>query len=72
MDPSTENRNEGGTITQPPSATRKVSYKFAVGERGNEVYCCRFDPQDRYVATGCKDGSIRIYNVLTGKMSYML
>lgn len=36
------------------------------------MYTVRFDPQDRYIATGCKDGSIRVYNVLTGKLSYTL
>ena len=72
MDQGFESKGDGGSITQPPSASRKVSYKFTVGEPTNDVYCVRFDPQDRYVATGCKDGTIRVYNVLTGKLSYKL
>ena len=32
----------------------------------------RFDPNDKYIAAGCHDGSIKIYNVLTSKLSYIL
>lgn len=32
----------------------------------------RFDPNDKYIAAGQGDGSIKIFNVFTGKQSYTL
>lgn len=32
-----------------------------------EVYCCAFEHQDRFVAAGCGDGSISVFNTLSGK-----
>jgi WD40 repeat protein len=48
-----------------------------------QTFCVRFDPNDKYIAAGksrvalteyvgCGDGSIRIFNVFTGKQSYIL
>ena len=42
------------------------------GEEGSEVYTLKFDPEDKYLAAGCSDGSIRIYNLFTGNISYFL
>jgi COMPASS component SWD3 len=39
---------------------------------GRDVFSVRFDPNDKYIAAGCKDGTIRIYNLSSKKESYIL
>jgi len=36
------------------------------------TYCVRFDYNDKYIAAAKGDGSIQIYNLFTGKMSYIV
>ena len=50
----------------------KISHKYTLGSLENKTFCVRFDPQDKYIAQGCNDGSIKIYNAFTGKQSYIL
>ncbi len=50
----------------------KISHKYTLGSLENQTFCVRFDPHDKYIAQGCNDGTIRIYNVFTGKQSYIL
>mmetsp|Transcript_1059 Transcript_1059/g.1821 ORF Transcript_1059/g.1821 Transcript_1059/m.1821 type:complete len:454 (-) Transcript_1059:17-1378(-) len=38
---------------------------------GAEVFCVRFSPDSKFIAAGCGDGSVRVFNA-EGKMSYML
>ena len=45
---------------------------MTVGDSATEVFCARFDPEDRYIACGYGDGKIRIYNLDTGKLSFTL
>lgn len=35
------------------------------------TFSVRFDYNDKYVAAGKGDGTIQIYNLFTGKMSYI-
>ena len=46
--------------------------KDILGEVDYQTMCVRFDPKDKYIAAGCSDGTIKIFNVLTGKPSYTL
>jgi len=50
----------------------KISHKYTLGSLDTQSFCVRFCPNDKYIAQGCGDGSIRIYNVYTGKNSYIL
>ena len=36
------------------------------------TFSVRYDWHDKYIAAGCGDGTIRIFNVFTGKQSYIL
>ncbi|GAB5370261.1 hypothetical protein AAMO2058_001477300 [Amorphochlora amoebiformis] len=40
-------------------------------EEGAEVFCVRFSPDSKYIAAGCGDGSVRIFNP-EGKLSFLL
>ena len=43
---------------------------MTVGSGASEVFCAKFDPEEKYVACGYGDGIIRIYNLETGKLSF--
>jgi WD40 repeat protein len=43
-----------------------------MGELGRDTFSVRFDYFDKYIAAGCKDGTIRIFNTATHKESYIL
>ena len=43
-----------------------------LGDSNSEVFTCRFDPADKYLACGFGDGAIRIYNTQTAKCAFTL
>jgi WD40 repeat protein len=43
-----------------------------VGDSSSEVFCAKFDPEDRYIACGYGDGVIRVFNLETGKLAFNL
>ena len=45
---------------------------MTVGDGDSEVFCCKFDSEDKLLACGYGDGMTRIYNNDTGKLSYTL
>lgn len=45
---------------------------MTLGDSSSEVFCTRFDPEDRYIAAGYGDGCVRIYNTETGKLAFTL
>lgn len=45
---------------------------MTLGESSSEVFCAKFDPEDKYIACGYGDGVIRIFNLETGKLSFNL
>ena len=51
---------------------RRVTHRMTFGDSNSEVFCTRFDPEDRYIACGYGDGIVRIYNMETGKLAFSL
>jgi len=49
-----------------------VTHKYTLGDTSTPTFCVRYCWNDKYIATGCGDGSIKIFNVFTGKQSYTL
>ena len=45
---------------------------MTVGESSAEVFCAKFDPEDRYLACGYGDGIVRIFNMETAKLAFQL
>jgi len=64
--------SEKFTLEQVKNSTVKVSHKYTLGSMDTASFCVRYDPSDKYLAQGCGDGTIRIYNVFTGKQSFIL
>jgi WD40 repeat protein len=50
----------------------KVKHRATLGGLDCQSFCVRYDPFDKYIAQGCHDGSIRIWNVFTGNCSFQL
>lgn len=46
--------------------------RVTISDNTSEVFCIRFSPDGRFLAAGCGDGAIRVFNVATGKLSYNL
>lgn len=53
------------------SSEFRVKPKITLGSVDVPTYCVRFDFNDKYIAAAKGDGSIQIYNLFTGKMSYI-
>ena len=53
------------------SSEFRVKHRCTLGTVDVPTYCVRFDYNDKYVAAAKGDGSIQIYNLFTGKMSYV-
>jgi WD40 repeat protein len=64
--------SEKFTLESVKNSEIKISPKYTLGSLENQTFCVRFDPHDKYIAQGCNDGTIKIYNVFTGKQAYTL
>jgi len=45
---------------------------MTVGDSQTEVFCAKYDFEDKYIACGYGDGVTRIYNLETGKLAFSL
>jgi len=55
-----------------PRNLTNVNAKFVLADAGHEIFCVRFSPDDLYLAAACSNGSIVVYNALTGKQIFTL
>ena len=53
------------------SSEFRVKPKITLGSVDVPTFCVRFDYNDKYIAAAKGDGTIQIYNLFTGKMSYI-
>ncbi|CAD8179070.1 unnamed protein product [Paramecium octaurelia] len=51
---------------------RKISLKTFFGNPEFEIFCIRFDFEDQLIAAGCSDGTVKIFNIATGKLAFNL
>lgn len=49
-----------------------MTHKYTLGDTSVQTFCVRYCWNDKYIASSCSDGSIKIFNVFTGKQSYHL
>ena len=64
---------EESVVTGVASRSNKsISHMLTVGDSTSEIFCVRFDHQDNYIAAGCGDSTIKIFNIASGKMSFLL
>jgi WD40 repeat protein len=59
-------------IAQRSTESVKLSHSVTLGDNDSEIFCVKFDKDDKYVACGCADGKIKIFNLETNKMAFLL
>lgn len=50
----------------------KLVPKITISDNTSEVFCVRFSPDGKFLAAGCGDGAIRVFNTQTGVLAYNL
>ena len=59
-----------------PRPTEESSFKLVpkvtISDNKSEVFSVRFSPDGQFVAAGCGDGAIRVFNAHTGALAYNL
>lgn len=48
----------------------KLVPKLTISENSSEVFSVRFSPDGKFLAAGCADGAIRVFNVANGSVAY--
>ncbi len=46
--------------------------KITINNNGIDIYCVRFSPDGKFLAAGCGDGAIRVFNSQNGSLAYTL
>ena len=54
------------------SSTASLVPKVTISALTSEVFCIRFSPDGKFLAAGCGDGAIRVFNVQNGNLAYNL
>jgi WD40 repeat protein len=66
-------REEEKSIDMPgESLVRRLQPKITISDNPSEVFCVKFSPDGKFLAAGCGDGAIRVFNAATGRLSYNL
>lgn len=50
----------------------KLVPKVTISDNRSEVFSVKFSPDGKYIAAGCGDGAIRVFNAKTGALAYNL
>eukprot|EP00981_Chlorochromonas_danica_P010926 scaffold3548_cov201-Ochromonas_danica.AAC.1 len=62
----------GGGMTAADESPFKLLPRVTISDNTSEVFCVRFSPDGKFVAAGCGDGAIRVFNSQTGALAYNL
>ena len=55
-----------------PTTKRKLKPSITISGLAAEVFSVRFSPDGKYIAAGCGDGAVRVFNAKTGTVSQTL
>lgn len=50
----------------------KLEPRVTISDLTSEIFCIRFSPDGKFLACGCGDGAIRVFNVSNGQIAYNL
>mmetsp|Transcript_6833 Transcript_6833/g.6137 ORF Transcript_6833/g.6137 Transcript_6833/m.6137 type:complete len:352 (+) Transcript_6833:34-1089(+) len=50
----------------------KLLPKITISDNKSEIFCVKFSPDGKFLAAGCGDGAIRVFNVNNGTIAYNL
>lgn len=62
MEPPGYSPKKSQRVHNKKGDARRFAHKMTLGDSDSEVFSCKFDPTDKYLACGFGDGAIRIYN----------
>jgi len=63
---------ENVSISGSSSSGVTLQPKVTISSLTSEVFCVRFSPDGKFLAAGCGDGAIRVFNVQNGNLAYNL
>jgi WD40 repeat protein len=55
-----------------PSNRYRINQRVTISHNTSEVFCTRYSPDGNFIAVGCGDSSIRIFNTKTGESIHIL
>jgi len=67
-----EFKNSSSSSSSSTTAITTISPNLTISNNGSEVFCVRFSPDGDYLACGCGDGGIRVFNSSDGRLAYSL
>lgn len=50
----------------------RLAPRLTISDNKSEIFCVRFSPDGKFVAAGCGDGSIRVFNATNGTLAYSI
>ena len=62
--------SENFTVLHTEDTNVKVTHKYTLSSLETQTFALSFDHSDKYLAQGCSDGTVNIYNTASGKLSY--
>jgi len=60
------------TVKEASGGGVSINPKVTISSLTSEVFVVRFSPDGKFLAAGCGDGGIRVFNVLNGSLAYNL
>jgi COMPASS component SWD3 len=63
---------EGHSPRGAETSNFRLVPKVTISDNTSEVFSVRFSPDGQFVAAGCGDGAIRVFNAATGALAYNL
>mmetsp|Transcript_25713 Transcript_25713/g.33230 ORF Transcript_25713/g.33230 Transcript_25713/m.33230 type:complete len:402 (+) Transcript_25713:112-1317(+) len=60
------------TTAMMSKTTSRLVPSITISENNAEVFAVQFSPDGRFLAAGCGDGAIRVFNTGTGRLAYNL
>lgn len=57
------------TKPSPKKHVTKTTFQIGAEDEKKEIFCAEFEHEDRFLAVGVGDGTLCIYNLLTGKIA---
>lgn len=71
-DDELQKKMENVSVSAGSSSTATLVPKVTISDLTSEVFTVRFSPDGKFLACGCGDGAIRVFNSQNGSLAYSL
>lgn len=73
MSTSADEKKSGeGKFDEKHSGEGRLVPRITITNNSSEIFCIRFSPDGKFLAAGCGDGAIRVFNASNGTLAYNL